>query len=276
MTTRPPFGTHTLHAWQNALMAVTQKLPETWLGRRFALWLRKPVLVTLGEQPADVERLGYKLRLVPHDNVSEKRVLFTPQFFDSEELALLRQRIRPGFRFLDVGANAGLYSLFVAARAGVDANIVAVEPQPAMLERLATNIALNNFTTIHVAPIAIADRNGSITLRLSSDNRGQASVAAQSGEPIDVPCRTLLSLMDTRNIKQADALKIDIEGAEDIVLEAFFSTAPRERWPKLVFIERNNNKWHTDVVSLMVGLGYHELTSGRMNAILELSESTFN
>ncbi len=252
-------------------MAVTQNLPETWLGRRLALWLRKPVLVTLGQRAIDVERLGYRLRLVPHDNVSEKRVLFTPQFFDSEELSLLRQRIRPGYRFLDVGANAGLYALFVAARAGVDANIIAVEPQPAMLERLTTNIALNNFSTIHVAPIALADRDGTITLRLSADNRGQASVAASEGEPVDVPCRTLLSLMDTRGMQQADAMKIDIEGAEDIVLTAFYKTAPRERWPRLVFIERNSSKWRTDVIALMTGIGYRELNPGRMNVILELT-----
>lgn len=273
MSNTAPFGTYTPQAWQNALMSVTQKLPETWLGRRFALWLRKPVLISLGQHPADVERLGYKLRLVPHDNVSEKRVLFTPQFFDSEELALLRQRIRPGFRFLDIGANAGLYALFVAARAGLEANIIAVEPQPAMIERLQTNIALNSFSNIHVAPIALADRDGSITLHLSADNRGQASVAANDGEPVEVPCRTLLSLMDTRNMQQADAMKIDIEGAEDIVLSPFFTTAPRERWPKLVFIERNSNKWRTDILALMLGLGYRELNPGRMNVILELAEA---
>lgn len=267
--TTAPFGTFAPQPWQTSLMAITQKLPETWLGRRFALWLRKPVLIKLGRQPADVERLGYKLRLVPHDNVSEKRVLFTPQFFDSEELKLLRQRIRPGFRFIDVGANAGLYALFVATRAGAEANIIAVEPQPAMLERLNTNIALNSFTTIHVAPIALADRDGNIKLHLSADNRGQASLVG-SGEEVDVPCRTLLSLMDTRGMQQADAMKIDIEGAEDMVLVPFFKTAPRERWPRLIFMERNDGKWKTDLPTLLTGLGYRELTPGRMNLILEL------
>lgn len=270
MTSPAPFGTFAPRPWQATLMAFTQHLPETWLGRRLALWLRKPVLLTLGEQPADVDRLGFRLRLVTHDNVSERRVLFTPQFFDSAELAVLRNRIRPGFRFIDVGANAGLYSLFVATRAGLEANIVAVEPQPAMLERLHTNIALNGFTTIHVAPIALADRDGSITLHLSADNRGQASVANTSGEAVEVPCRTLLSLMDTRGMQQADAMKIDIEGAEDIVLGAFFATAPRERWPRLIFMERNSTKWKTDILALCLASGYRELAPGRMNVILEL------
>lgn len=272
MTALAPFGTFAPQPWQARLMGVTQKLPENWLGRRFALWLRKPVLLKLGKNPADVERLGYKLRLVPHDNVSEKRVLFTPQFFDSDELALLRQRIRPGFRFLDIGANAGLYALFVAARAGADANIIAVEPQPAMLERLNTNIALNGFASVHVAPIALADRDGTIRFHLSADNRGQASLVGD-GEALDVPCRTLLSLMDTRGMEQADAMKIDIEGAEDIVLAPFFKSAPRARWPKLIFMERNSSKWRLNILALLLQSGYRELAPGRMNVILELQET---
>jgi hypothetical protein len=143
---------------------LTRGLPETWLGRRLALWLRKPVIKSLGQHPVDIEVLGAKMRLFTHDNVSEKRVLFTPQFFDATEIALLRQMVHHGFQFADVGANAGIYSLAVAAMAGAQAKIVAVEPQPQMLERLRTNIALNSFTQIHVAPCAVGDGVGEITL----------------------------------------------------------------------------------------------------------------
>ena len=271
-----PFGAYAPASWQYGIIRLTRKLPETWLGRRVALWLRKPVLISLSKKPMDLNLLGFKMRLNPFDNVSERRVMFTPQFFDSEELNLLRSRIHEGFQFLDVGANAGIYALFVAARAGLHARIVAVEPQPVMLERLRTNIALNNFTTIAVAPLAVGDKDGTITLNLSDTNRGQASIAAGSETSkggVEVPCRTLLSLMDTRGITQADAMKIDIEGVEDIALYAFFAEAPRNRWPRLIFIERNSTKWQRDVLSLCLSIGYREKSDGRMNAILELTET---
>ena len=267
------FGAHAPRPWQQRIIALTRTLPETWLGRRLALWLRKPVLKSLGQQPVDLELLGFRMRLLPFDNVSEKRVMFTPQFFDSAELALLRQRIQPGFQFVDVGANAGLYSLFVAARTGPDARILAIDPQPAMLERLETNIVLNGFTSIQVAPVAVSDQDGVLEFHLNAKNRGGASINATGGEVLRVPCRLLLALMDEAGITQPDAMKIDIEGAEDLVFGHFLATAPRSRWPKLLFMERNSAKWRHDVLAFALAQGYRELTPGRMNVILELSET---
>ncbi len=269
----PAFTTYAPAPWQAALIRITRTLRETWVGRRLALWLRKPVLLALKDQPCDMDVLGAKMRLYPFDNVSEKRVLFTPQFFDAAEIALLKTRFHDGFQFVDVGANAGIYSLYVAAHTGPSAKIVAIEPQPEMLRRLRQNIALNDFSHIHLAACAVGDPdtpNATITLHLSATNRGGASVATTEGAGVDVPYRSLLSVFDEAGITQPDALKIDIEGAEDIALGAFFRDAPKGRWPKVLFMERNQSRWHTDVLSLCLSNGYKELTPGRMNVILEL------
>jgi FkbM family methyltransferase len=270
MTSLSPFGTYALPAWQHKLTVLTRRLPETWLGRRLALWLRKPVIRAVKDNPVDTSVLGFRMRLRLHDNVSEKRILFTPQFFDAAELALLKTRARSGFCLLDIGANAGIYSLFVASCCKDEAQIIAIEPQPVMLQRLRENISLNGFNSISVKPIALSDQLGEITFHLSTDNRGQASLSG-TGEAITVPTQTLLSVMDEAGMGRADALKIDIEGAEALVLSAFFSSAPRSRWPLLVFIERNNNKWSEDIVGRMHSLGYRERSGGRMNVILELA-----
>ncbi|MDJ0931990.1 hypothetical protein [Breoghania sp.] len=73
------------------------------------------------------------MRLYPFANVCERRVLFTPQFFDAEERALLADHIRDDMIFVDVGANVGIYSLFVAGLVGPEARIIAVELQPLAL-----------------------------------------------------------------------------------------------------------------------------------------------
>ncbi len=96
-----------------------------WLSRRMAFVLRRAAIASLSRQPVDVEALGARMRLHPYGNVCEKRILFTPQFFDPDELSYIRRRMEakraaagPGFVFLDIGANIGGYSLFVAAHAG--------------------------------------------------------------------------------------------------------------------------------------------------------------
>ena len=55
------------------------------------------------------------------------------------------QRLAAGgsFTFVDVGANVGLYSLFVATRARSRARILALEPQPGIVDRLRFNLAAN-------------------------------------------------------------------------------------------------------------------------------------
>ena len=292
-----PFGAFPPKAWHKSVIAITRQMPLTWVGRRVALWLRKPILLSLKKSPIDLEVLGFKMRLLPHDNVSEKRVLAMPQFFDHTELKLIEKRMKPGFQLVDVGANAGLYSLFVAARAGEDARILAVEAQSEMQHRLAENIALNGFSTIYQANCAVANRTGEIIFKMGNGNRGEAGivrdedsyVSATSQRPsssvslndnhqtkqvVTIPCFPLLQLMDEAGISQPDAMKIDIEGAEDIVLGHFLRTAPRHRWPKLLFMERNQEQWREDLLALCLSKGYALYgDGGRMNMILELNDA---
>src|SRR5690606_27108010 len=130
--------------------------------------------------------------------------------------------ITPGFRFIDIGANTGLYSLFVAARAGADATIIAVEPQPEVKDWLAFNVAANGFATIHHVDAAVAAGPGTARLSLPARNRGAASIAradepklATEAPTVEVSTLGILDLMDRFGIERADALKIDIEGAEE-------------------------------------------------------------
>src|SRR4029078_12507177 len=106
-----------------------------------------PLLVSkrLRVDPAfDVTRWGLRLRLHPLRNGCEKGLLFTPQFYEAGEREELARRIagvrgRP-FWFVDIGGNVGFFSLFVAASAGSDAQILAIEPERENLRRLRFNI----------------------------------------------------------------------------------------------------------------------------------------
>ena len=81
-----------------------------------------------------------------------------------------------GFTFVDVGANIGGYSLFVAAHAGPRPRILAVEPQPDVFDRLTYNIRQNPFGTVKAVACAVADKAGEVTLFLDARNRGESSV----------------------------------------------------------------------------------------------------
>ena len=273
MTDVPPYGTFAPAGLVAAITRRTGAIPDgSWHGRRLALFLRRLAISLLRGQPLDVERYGARMRLYPYNNNCEKKVLFTPQFFDPTERAILKAHLSPGCTFIDIGANIGAYSLFVAAFAGPSARIVAVEPQPDVFDRLSYNIALNPFHTVKAVACAVADKAGELTLFVDPRNRGESSlkiVGTNEGAQIRVPAVTLLDLVRSEGLTRIDAVKLDVEGAEDLILEPFFREAPESLRPGLILVENGVDQWQLDLPKLLESHGYRERTRTRLNLIFE-------
>ena len=267
-----PFGSYNPSGLARWIIERTQSLPNSWLGRRLYVFMRRIATPLLRHHPLDVERLGARMRLHPYNNICDKKVLFTPQFFDPDELELLKARMTDGFTFVDVGANIGAYSLFVAAHAGPAARILAIEPQPDVFERLTYNIRQNPFGTVKAVACAIADKPGELTMFLDARNRGESSVkivGADEGETLRVPTTTLLNLIREEGFSRIDAIKLDVEGAEDIILEPFFRDAPEALYPSLIIVEDGTRQWQTDVPKMLRDKGYRAVARTRLNLIFE-------
>lgn len=273
MSNADPFGTYEPRGFAKRVLDCTRRLPKTWLGQRMSYFLRTLAIRSLKGKPLDVEALGIKMRLFPGNNVSEKRMLFAPQYFDTVELGILSERIAENVRFIDVGANVGSYALFVAARSGGGARILAIEPQPEIFDRLVFNIAQNPFGTVKAVDCAVADKLGELTLFLDPVNRGESSlkiVGSSQTEAIRVPAVPLMTLIEREGFKRIDAMKIDAEGSEDLILGPFFRDAAEELYPKLLIIEDSHTLWQFDIPELLEKKGYRLLIRTRLNLIYEL------
>ena len=257
------------------LLALTRRCTDSWAGRRRAFFLRDLAVRLLAGRPLDVEAFGARMRLYPYNNVCEKRILFTPQFFDAAERALIAARMRSDFVFLDIGANIGGYTLFSAAIAGPGARILAVEPQPDIYERLVYNIRQNDFPGIKAVECALADRDGEITLFIDPANHGATSmriVAAEGrGGQLKVRAKALLSLTGEENLTRIDAMKLDVEGAEDLILEPFFAEAPQNLWPRLLLIENDREGAGGTLNVVLARCGYAQVLRTGNKIAYELS-----
>jgi FkbM family methyltransferase len=272
MNETAPYGTYAPKGLVRWVLERTRRLPNTWAGKRLVFLLRRLAIKALRGAPVDIETLGARMRLHPYNNVSEKRVLFTPQFFDPEELRILRSRLRDGFTFIDVGANIGGYALCVASFAGPTARVLAVEPQPDVFDRLTYNIGLNPYGTVKAVACAIADKPGELTLFLDPRNSGESSVkimASSQASTIRVPATTLLDLVRKERLERLDAIKLDVEGAEDIVLGPFFRDAPETLYPSLLIVEDGTRQWESDLLGMLAAKGYRTIAKTRMNIVLE-------
>lgn len=262
-----------------AVIGVTSHLPNNWLGLRIAIGLRRVVTRRLHDDNGfDVVRWGLRLRLHPRRNGCEKGLLFTPQMFEVPEQAELLKEIdtakaeaRP-FRFVDIGANVGLFSMLVAAYAGSSADIIAFEPEEENLKRLRFNVASNPGINVRIMPFALGAVSGSVILEIDPRDRGGTRVrrTATAGQNAVIPveCRTLTEVLKEQNFTSVDAMKIDVEGSEDEILTAFFQQADQTLWPRLLIIEDTRDDWSGDLFSVLARCGYTVSSTSKLNVML--------
>lgn len=133
---------------------------------------------------------------------------------DRAERRLLATLVRPGSTVLDVGANIGIYTEFLADLVGPGGRVVAFEPEPRNVERLrAATSALPQVTVVHAG---VGPRSGSLKLFVADDlNVDHRTYATDDPgrRVIEVPAVSLDEYLGDMNLR-VDVIKMDIQGAE--------------------------------------------------------------
>lgn len=179
---------------------------------------------------------GVTMFLDPYDRVTES-ILFRRTWEPSTTQQLLRH-VTPGGTFVDVGAHVGWYTLQAARVVGPKGRVIAVEPNRETLAVLRANIHASGIDRIVVvAPVACADSETALTLYAASrENTGESSLSRTNASqefPIAasymVRARRLDDIVREAGPGHVDAIKIDVEGAEFLVLKGAAETLDRDR-----------------------------------------------
>lgn len=269
------FGVYAPSAHLARMIAATRACGPGWAGSRRAFALRKIAQRLAGAAALDVETFGVRMRLTAADNSCEKRLLYTPQYVDPVERAILQERLSGQAVFVDIGANVGAFSLFVAARRP-GALVLAIEPQAEICARLAYHVRVNASCGVRVVECAVADREGSAELFVDPRDRARASIrmlggdGAQERRPVAVT--TLAALCRQERLERIDALKVDAGGADDLILDAFFATAPARMRPTLLIVDATSPA-SAALTQRLAEIGYRALAHTRANHVFELKEA---
>jgi len=190
--------------------------------------------------------------------------------YEPLETVLVRKWLRPGGCFVDVGANWGYYSLLASDLVGTSGQVIACEPHPVLFDLLQRNLALNRFTWARAMPSAVAAERGEMFLEgfegLDQDNRGVSFLTNQvtvGSTAHRVQTDTLDAILLTAGCRssQVDLLKIDIEGAEALVLPTLREDFGRARF-RGVLLELHPQKWEKpaaksrELVATLTDSGY--------------------
>lgn len=269
--TTSPWGTWKPRGFAALCLNIIGLLPTSGGFRKLAFVLRKPVK-NRTQAVYDREIWGLKLRLAARGNLTEQRWLTMPNFHDVPEREALAAALHHGAVFLDIGANAGFYTFWALSQRHAGLRVIAVEPTEVMLERMRHNLAANNLTSaVTLCACAVTPTPGEVVIEEHAGNIGETSISSE-GAGRRVPGWTLLEILQSTGVSRVDVMKIDIEGFEVPVLEAFFKTAPRSLWPRWV-IGEIVGEGGEPLKKLLTEQGYRLDRCTKMNGILVLEDA---
>jgi FkbM family methyltransferase len=205
--------------WANIAASITRRLPR---GKyRLIEWLcRGSNREFLGRM--DPKLGGYTFECCLRDMLA--REVFFAGCFAAHEIAFARSILRLGMSFVDLGANWGLFSLVASHLVGSAGHVVAVEADPRIFAKLKSNVERNHLNQVQVFEVAAADCDSHLILA-AHDHGGSnwgtsrlVEASSKASQVFTVRSRRLDSLLDEAGLQGIDLLKVDVEGAEDMVL----------------------------------------------------------
>jgi FkbM family methyltransferase len=228
--------------------------------KRFVL--RRVFPATLPPPPAHLLALlpgGGKVKIDYSEEIA--LLLLLHGAYEAAEFESLPALATPGTTVIDVGANLGIYTVAMAMAVGEAGTVIALEPVRQTLEKLRSNIALNGLRNVVVVGAAAAERTGIVDLQLASDSAYASLVRVKNdrgtGTTVTVPAVTIDQLWEERNRPTISFCKIDVEGAELLVLKGAEEVI-RQCRPTLL-LEADEGPFLDTLVQWLVERGYKRL-----------------
>lgn len=157
---------------------------------------------------------------------------------------------------LDIGANAGVYSLAARAVNGAS-QLIAFEPVARIRDRLVQNVRLNGFR-IEAEPYAISDKAGMVPIYDSTNEHNYVASleASQAGNSIsyEIEAIPLDAYLENRGWPRVALIKLDVERHEPAAIRGMAETIRRFR--PSILIEVLDAATGAQILPMLDGLGY--------------------
>jgi FkbM family methyltransferase len=173
--------------------------------------------------------------------------------FSEGEADLFRQAVQPGATIVEVGANLGAHTVYLAKVAGPGGTLHAFEPQRVIFQILCANVAMNALTNVHTYQAGVGRQPGTIVVpRLdytAGNNFGGLSLQ-NGGEGERVPLMTV----DSLGLSRCDFIKVDVEGMEAEVIAGATQTIRQFR--PVLYVENDREEKSAALIQQIMDLGY--------------------
>lgn len=198
-------------------------------------WLQgqlKRVLLRLPHRERVITRFGYKLVVDPSELHGFH--LYYQREYDDYIFRFLLPRLKTFERAFDIGANIGIYTIFLAQHVP---RLDAFEPEPLVVPRLRRNLELNGLSNVTIHECCIGMNRADVPfVRSDRRNQGVGRIAVEQLDGWSRPCISLDQFLG-RSITESCLIKIDIEGAELLAIRGAQQALANRSAPVCLLIE---------------------------------------
>jgi len=205
------------------------------------LSLLEPLLV---EDPViRIEEFGGVFQMDARSDLF-KRIILRGEY-EPDLVALVKRFVDPARDALDVGGNAGFFSVLLAKLLSDERKILAFEPVPAMVRRFRRNMTRNEVKGVILFEGVASCNDNPVELKVIAGKEEYASmgdlahfaVEGLKWETIAAPAITLDAAVQQHSLDPG-FLKVDVEGAEQWVLEGADELLEKSR--PIILLELND------------------------------------
>jgi len=183
---------------------------------------------------------GLRVAVLPREQIAESIYMGD---FEPEVLSYFLRNIKPGMVIFDVGANIGYFTTIMAKLVGSGGKVHAFEPSRREFGSIKKTIGQNRQDNIVLNHSALSDKTGTVIMNIAkSENMAALNTignvshpAAKEGDfdQVEVQLDTIDNYITTGGFQRVDLIKIDVEGAELMVLKGAEETLKRYR-PQII------------------------------------------
>jgi FkbM family methyltransferase len=211
--------------------------------------LRKKTLIKLD---------GFSIFVMPNDYIG--RLIMDTKTHEPNVTGLVKNILKEGDVFLDIGANIGYFTLLASSLVKNSGKVIVVEPNPQNLQLIYSSLLENRVSSVAIYPYAASDKAAILRFVTVGSNGGVVNAHLTSQQhTLLVPAVVLDEVL--KNEIKIDLVKIDVEAHEPAVIRGMEQLIKRLR-PKIITefhpwaMEINNLEPPVAYLNQIFALGY--------------------
>ncbi len=194
------------------------KLDKNGMDILNAIHRTKPVIYGL---PGGVTAVQTQEYIIGVPSEEWRLVVFLSHYgrFEFGTENFFRSIVKEGMNVLDIGANLGIYTLHALA---AGCNVYCYEPTPKIFKILLDNIGINGFEPsgrAYAYNLAVSDTEGEMKFAVYENLNGHNTFFPSEANDKTIQVKTVSLDQHLAHLSRVDVAKIDVEGAEHLVLK---------------------------------------------------------